>query len=201
MVRQTCVVEVGQQLFFLHEPLIQPVSQGLWLHRNLFYGVHPEGERQEDREMKHTHTHKKKDYWGLTQQKLSALIWCESCSPNPGCQPWSLNSSLSQTGIYYSSLCVYWSFSFGEGEFIKLAGSSEFQRETDMLSGALTGDRQDVQLHKMVWLEVCGRKKLGGKKNQTEESLLNSGNNFCFQLFAIADNIFNLCGVCGAHWG
>lgn len=44
--RQTCVVEVGQQLFFLHEPLIKPVSQGRCLHRNLFHGVHPDGKER-----------------------------------------------------------------------------------------------------------------------------------------------------------
>lgn len=88
MVRQTCVVEVGQQLFFLHEPLIQPVSQGLCLHRNLFYGVHPEGKRQEDREMKHTH--KKR---GITEVSLSrnclhstdvkAAVQTQVVSPGP----------------------------------------------------------------------------------------------------------------------
>lgn len=105
--RQTCVVEVGQQLFFLHEPLIKPVSQGRCLHRNLFHGVHPDGkERRGDGE------NTKKDYWGLTQQKLSALICCERCSPNPGCQPRSLTSSLFHTGIYYSRLSVCCSFRF-----------------------------------------------------------------------------------------
>lgn len=78
--RQTCVVEVGQQLFFLHKPLIQPVSQGLCLHRNLFYWVHPEGKRERQGVRWNT----KKDYWSLTQQKLSALIRRGSCSPNPG---------------------------------------------------------------------------------------------------------------------
>lgn len=41
-IRQTCVIEVGQQLFFLHKPLIQPVTQGLGLHWNLLYWVHPD---------------------------------------------------------------------------------------------------------------------------------------------------------------
>lgn len=105
MVRQTCVVEVGQQLFFLHKPLIQPVSQGLCLHRNLFYWVHPEGkegDKQTGSEMKH------KKGWLKFYSAETACIdpsWkLQSKRSVSAAVP--EQSSLIQTGIYYDSLCV-----------------------------------------------------------------------------------------------
>lgn len=117
IVRQTCVVEVGQQLFFLHKSLIQPVSQGLWLHRNLFYWVHPEEERgRADRKMKHTSPLKKRItevslsknclHWSVVEaavqtQGVSRGPWAEQSIPD-----WSL---LQQTVFAVASVCI-WGF-------------------------------------------------------------------------------------------
>lgn len=106
MERQTCVVEMSQQLFFLHKLLIQPVSQSLCLHRNLFYRVHPEGNRR-DRQIGRDETHKKKKITYYIQQKLSALIRCGSCSPNSGCQPWSLSRAVYFKLESITAACVF----------------------------------------------------------------------------------------------
>lgn len=144
--KQTCVVEVGQQLFLLHKPLIQPVSQGLCLHRNLFYWVHPEKKRETGRQRVRWNK-QKKDHC-RTQQKLSAFICCGSCSPDPELSAVvPEQSSLVQTGVYYDSLTVFAvaSACFGDSLAGRLIRVSQ-----EVLREAQTGDSQVMKLHKMV---------------------------------------------------
>ncbi len=105
MVRQTCVVEVGQQLFFLHKPLVQPVSQSLCLHRNLFYWVHPEG-RERDRQTGSEMKHRK----GLLRSQSAETVCIDPSwkrrSKLRASASVAEQRSLFQTGIYYRSLCV-----------------------------------------------------------------------------------------------
>lgn len=137
--RRTCVVEVSQQLFFLHESLIQPVSQGLCLHRNLFYRVHPEG-RERERE---TGTDRESDE---TQNRITEV----SLSRN--CPHWSVVEAAGS--VQSGSVCVCSNFSLFINWLVR-----QSERETEVLRGGLTGDRQVVELHKMARLEVCGKRE------------------------------------------
>lgn len=106
---------MGQQLFLLHKPLIQPVSQGLCLHRNLFYWVHPEKkrDRQTKSEMKQTKkgplSHSAETVCIYLLWKLQSRPRVVSCSPRAeqSSPNWSL---LRQSDCVCCSFSLFWGF-------------------------------------------------------------------------------------------
>lgn len=166
--RRTCVVEVSQQLFFLHESLIQPVSQGLCLHRNLFYRVHPEG-RERERE---TGTDRESDE---TQNRITEV----SLSRN--CPHWSVVEAAGS--VQSGSVCVCSNFSLFINWLVR-----QSERETEVLRGGLTGDRQVVELHKMARLEVCGSTESSDSSDSKPER--SSVNNVLFYVSFMSQSDF-----------
>ena len=149
--RQTCVVEVGQQLFLLHEPLIQPVSQGLCLHRNLFYWVHPAGTGRDGQtgwEMKH------RKRW-LNSHSAEAVVridptW-KAYGPKPG-----VSAAVSEQKLEsITAVCTFAEASARFGGFISW---QTHQSETEVLRGVWQQTDESWSATKCFGRKCVGRK-------------------------------------------